>query len=277
MTVSPSLTFNDGNEIPQLGYGVWQVENETAEKVVGLALDAGYRHIDTAKIYGNEEGTGTAIANSGIPREDVFLTTKVWNDEQGFEAAKAAAEASLKRLGTDYVDLLLIHWAKPSQGLYVDTWKALIELQKEGKTRSIGVSNFPEEQLREIIAETGVTPAIHQIELHPYFAQENLREVHAELGIVTQAWSPLGNGSDLLSNPVLTEIAQKHDASVAQVVLAWHRAIGNVAIPKSVTAERIVENFESLKVELTGDEVNAIDALSREDGRIGADPATITF
>ncbi|MEX3631088.1 aldo/keto reductase [Rothia sp. LK2492] len=277
MTVSPSLTFNDGNEIPQLGYGVWQVENETAEKVVGLALDAGYRHIDTAKIYGNEEGTGTAIANSGVPREDVFLTTKVWNDEQGFEAAKAAAEASLKRLGTDYVDLLLIHWAKPSQGLYVDTWKALIELQKEGKTRSIGVSNFPEEQLREIIAETGVTPAIHQIELHPYFAQENLREVHAELGIVTQAWSPLGNGSDLLSNPVLTEIAQKHDASVAQVVLAWHRAIGNVAIPKSVTAERIVENFESLKVELTGDEVNAIDALSREDGRIGADPATITF
>lgn len=277
MTVSPSLTFNDGNEIPQLGYGVWQVENETAEKVVGLALDAGYRHIDTAKIYGNEEGTGTAIANSGVPREDVFLTTKVWNDEQGFEAAKAAAEASLKRLGTDYVDLLLIHWAKPSQGLYVDTWKALIELQKEGKTRSIGVSNFPEEQLREIIAETGVTPAIHQIELHPYFAQENLREVHAELGIVTQAWSPLGNGSDLLSNPVLTEIAQKHNASVAQVVLAWHRAIGNVAIPKSVTAERIVENFESLKVELTGDEVNAIDALSREDGRIGADPATITF
>lgn len=277
MTVSPSLTFNDGNEIPQLGYGVWQVENETAEKVVGLALDAGYRHIDTAKIYGNEEGTGTAIANSGVPREDVFLTTKVWNDEQGFEAAKAAAEASLKRLGTDYVDLLLIHWAKPSQGLYIDTWKALIELQKEGKTRSIGVSNFPEEQLREIIAETGVTPAIHQIELHPYFAQENLREVHAELGIVTQAWSPLGNGSDLLSNPVLTEIAQKHDASVAQVVLAWHRAIGNVAIPKSVTAERIVENFESLKVELTGDEVNAIDALSREDGRIGADPATITF
>lgn len=277
MTVSPNLTFNDGNEIPQLGYGVWQVENDTAEKVVGLALDAGYRHIDTAKIYGNEEGTGTAIANSGVAREDIFLTTKVWNNEQGFEAAKAAAEASLKRLGTDYVDLLLIHWAKPSQGLYVDTWKALIELQKEGKARSIGVSNFPEEQLREIIAETGVTPAIHQIELHPYFAQENLREVHAELDIVTQAWSPLGNGSDLLSNPVLAEIAQKHDASVAQVVLAWHRAIGNVAIPKSVTPERIVENFESLNVELTGDEVAAIDALSHEDGRIGADPATITF
>lgn len=277
MTVSPNLTFNDGNEIPQLGYGVWQVENDTAEKVVGLALDAGYRHIDTAKIYGNEEGTGTAIANSGVAREDIFLTTKVWNDEQGFEAAKAAAEASLKRLGTDYVDLLLIHWAKPSQGLYVDTWKALIELQKEGKARSIGVSNFPEEQLRKIIAETGVTPAIHQIELHPYFAQENLREVHAELDIVTQAWSPLGNGSDLLSNPVLAEIAQKHDASVAQVVLAWHRAIGNVAIPKSVTPERIVENFESLNVELTGDEVAAIDALSHEDGRIGADPATITF
>lgn len=277
MAVSPNLTFNDGKEIPQLGYGVWQVENETAQKVVALALEAGYRHIDTAKIYGNEEGTGQAIAGSGVAREDIFLTTKVWNDEQGFDAAKAAAEASLKRLGTDYLDLLLIHWAKPSQGLYLETWKALIELQKEGKVRSIGVSNFPEEQLREIVRETGVTPAIHQIELHPYFSQGNLREAHAELGIITQAWSPLGNGSDLLSNPVLAEIAEKHDASVAQVVLAWHRAIGNVAIPKSVTPARIVENFESLNLELTGDEVAAIDALDREDGRIGPDPATITF
>ena len=192
MTESPRLTFNDGNTIPQLGYGVWQVENEVAEKVVGLALEAGYRHIDTAKIYGNEEGTGKAIAASGVAREDVFLTTKIWNDDQGYEQALKAADESLARLGTDYVDLLLVHWAKPSQGLYLDTWKALIELQKQGKAKSIGVSNFPEEQLREIVAETGVVPAIHQIELHPYFAQENLREVHAELGIVTQAWSPPG-------------------------------------------------------------------------------------
>lgn len=277
MAVSPTITFNDGNTIPTLGYGVWQVENEVAEKVVGLALDAGYRHIDTAKIYGNEEGTGKAIADSSVAREDVFLTTKVWNDEQGYEAALAAAEASLERLGTDYVDLLLIHWAKPSQGLYVDTWKALIELQKAGKARSIGVSNFPEEQLREIVEATGVVPAIHQIELHPYFAQESLREVHRELGIVTQAWSPLGNGSDLLSNPVLAEIAAKHDASPAQVVIAWHLAIGNVAIPKSVTPERIVENFAALDVTLHAEDIEAISALSHADGRIGPDPATITF
>ncbi|MDO4821635.1 MAG: aldo/keto reductase [Rothia sp. (in: high G+C Gram-positive bacteria)] len=277
MTESPRLTFNDGNSIPQLGYGVWQVENDTAEKVVGLALEAGYRHIDTAKIYGNEEGTGKAIAASGVAREDVFLTTKVWNSDQGFETAKAAAEASLERLGTDYVDLLLIHWAKPSQGLYLDTWKALIELQKEGKARSIGVSNFPEEQLREIVEATGVVPAIHQIELHPYFAQEALREVHQELGIVTQAWSPLGNGSDLLTNPVLVEIAKKHNASVAQVVIAWHLAIGNVAIPKSVTPERIVENYAALELTLDAEDIEAINGLSSADGRIGADPATITF
>lgn len=213
MTVSPLLTFNDGKSIPQLGYGVWQVENETAQKVVGLALEAGYRHIDTAKIYGNEEGTGKAIATSGLARQEVFLTTKIWNEDQGYEQALKAADESLARLGTDYVDLLLVHWAKPSQGLYLDTWKALIELQKQGKAKSIGVSNFPEEQLREIIAETGVVPAIHQIELHPYFAQEKLREVHAELGIVTQAWSPLGNRSDLLENPVIGEIAEANDAT----------------------------------------------------------------
>lgn len=277
MTESPLLPFNDGNSIPQLGYGVWQVENDTAEKVVGLALDAGYRHIDTAKIYGNEEGTGKAITASDVAREDIFLTTKVWNDDQGFDEAIAATEASLERLGTDYVDLLLIHWAKPAAGRYVETWKALIELQKQGKVKSIGVSNFPEEQLREIVAETGIVPAIHQVELHPYFAQENLREVHAELGIVTEAWSPLGNRSDLLENPVITDIAEAHGATPAQIVLAWHRSHGIVAIPKSVTPERIISNFESLNVALTGDEVSKIDALSTAEGRIGPDPADIDF
>lgn len=277
MTASPLLAFNDGQSIPQLGYGVWQVENETAQKVVSLALEAGYRHIDTAKIYGNEEGTGTAIATSGLARQEVFLTTKIWNEDQGYEQALKAADESLARLGTDYVDLLLVHWAKPSQGLYLDTWKALIELQKQGKAKSIGVSNFPEEQLREIIAETGVVPAIHQIELHPYFAQEKLREVHAELGVVTQAWSPLGNGSDLLENPVIGEIAEAHQATPAQVVLAWHRAHGIVAIPKSVTPERIVSNFDSLKLTLTSDEVSKIDGLSSAQGRIGPDPANIDF
>ncbi|MDY5585607.1 MAG: aldo/keto reductase [Arcanobacterium sp.] len=277
MPESPLIEFNDGNTIPQLGYGVWQVENEVAEKVVALALEAGYRHVDTARIYGNEDGTGKAIASSDLPRENIFLTTKVWNDDQGYEEAIAAAEASLARLGTDYVDLLLIHWAKPAAGRYVDTWKALIELQKQGKAKSIGVSNFPEAQLREIITETGVTPAIHQIELHPYFAQEHLRELHAELGIVTQAWSPLGNRSDLLENSVIAEIAKAHEATPAQVVLAWHRAHGIVAIPKSVTPERIISNWESLNVTLTAEEVTKIDSLSSSEGRIGPDPATIDF
>ena len=273
----PNVKFNDGRTIPQLGYGVWQVEDEVAEKVVGTALETGYRHIDTAAIYGNEAGVGRAIANSDVAREDIFLTTKLWNSDQGYESAFEAFEASLEKLGTDYVDLYLIHWAKPQQSLYLDSWRALIELQKQGKVRSIGVSNFPEEQLREIIEETGVVPVIHQIELHPYFSQEALRAVHAEYGIATQAWSPLGNGSDLLQNPVLAEIAERHGATPAQVVLAWHLAKGTVAIPKSVTPSRIEENLASVNVKLTAEDIAAVDALSTPEGRIGADPANIDF
>ena len=273
----PNVKFNDGRTIPQLGYGVWQVEDEVAEKVVGTALETGYRHIDTAAIYGNEAGVGRAIANSDVAREDIFLTTKLWNSDQGYESAFEAFEASLEKLGTDYVDLYLIHWAKPQQSLYLDSWRALIELQKQGMVRSIGVSNFPEEQLREIIEETGVVPVIHQVELHPYFSQEALRAVHAEYGIATQAWSPLGNGSDLLQNPVLAEIAERHGATPAQVVLAWHLAKGTVAIPKSVTPSRIEENLASVNVKLTAEDIAAVDALSSPEGRIGADPANIDF
>lgn len=273
----PNVKFNDGRSIPQLGYGVWQVEDEVAEKVVGTALETGYRHVDTAAIYGNEAGVGRAIANSDVAREDIFLTTKLWNSDQGYESAFEAFNASLEKLGTDYVDLYLIHWAKPQQSLYLDSWRALIELQKQGKVRSIGVSNFPEEQLREIIEKTGVVPAIHQIELHPYFSQEALRAVHAEYGIVTEAWSPLGNGSDLLQNPVLAEIAERHGATPAQVVLAWHLAKGTVAIPKSVTPSRIEENLASVNVKLTAEDIAAVDALSTPEGRIGADPANIDF
>ena len=258
----PNVKFNDGRSIPQLGYGVWQVEDEVAEKVVGTTLETGYRHIDTAAIYGNEAGVGRAIANSDVAREDIFLTTKLWNSDQGYERAFEAFEASLEKLGTDYVDLYLIHWAKPQQGLYLDSWRALIELQKQGKVRSIGVSNFPEEQLREIIEET---------------SQEALRAVHAEYGIATQAWSPLGNGSDLLQNPVLAEIAERHGATPAQVVLAWHLAKGTVAIPKSVTPSRIEENLASVNVKLTAEDIAAVDALSTPEGRIGADPANIDF
>ena len=272
-----NITFNDGNSIPQLGYGVWQIEDNGAADAVGTALETGYRHIDTASIYGNEVGVGRGIAASSVPREDIFLTTKLWNSDQGFEKAIAALDASLERLGTDYVDFYLIHWAKPQQGTYLESWRALIELKKQGKVRSIGVSNFPQAQLREIIADTGVTPAIHQIELHPYFSQEELRKVHEELGIVTEAWSPLGQGGELLNDPVIVEIAGKHGVSPAQVVLAWHLAKGIVAIPKSVTPARIAENFAAANVTLDTADIAAIDGLTRADGRIGPDPQNPEF
>lgn len=273
MATSPNITLNDGNQIPQLGYGVWQVEDDVAEKVVVQALDAGYRHVDTAKIYGNEAGVGRALAESDVDENDVFVTTKLWNDDQGYESALEAFDASIERLGlTKPLDLYLIHWAQPANGKYLDTWKAFIELQKQGKVKSIGVSNFPEEQLREIIDETGVTPAIHQIELHPYFNQEHMRRVNEELGIKTEAWSPLGQGGDALKEKVVTDIAEKHDAQPGQVIIAWHLAIGNVVIPKSVTPERIVSNLASVDLHLSNEEVEAINGLTRDDGRIGMKP-----
>ncbi len=220
MTSSPIVTFHDGHTIPQLGYGVWQVEDDVAERVVGQALEAGYRHIDTAAVYGNEAGVGRALASSGLPRDDVFVTTKLWNSEQGYDSTLRAFDVSMEKLGLDVLDLYLIHWAMPDKGRFLDTWKAFIELQQAGRIRSIGVSNFPEPQLRELIDTSGVTPVLHQIELSPYLTQEHLRKVDADAAIVTEAWSPLGSGKGLLEDATLATIAEKHGATPAQVVLA---------------------------------------------------------
>lgn len=278
MTTVPAVTFTDGHTIPQLGYGVWQVDDDVATDVVGKALEAGYRHLDTAAAYRNEEGVGRAIKASGIPRDELFVTTKLWNSDQGYESAIAALDASLERLGLESVDLYLIHWASPQRGTYLDSWKALIELQKQGKATSIGVSNFPAAELEEIIEATGVTPAIHQIELHPYFQQGELRALDAKHGIVTESWSPLGQGGGELQDPVITEIAAAHDVEPAQVIIAWHLANGLVVIPKSETPKRIVSNLESADLELTADEVERINGLDRSpEGRQGADPANPGF
>jgi 2,5-diketo-D-gluconate reductase A len=280
MTTSPVLTFHDGNTIPQLGYGVWQVEDDVAEKVVVQAFEAGFRHIDTAKIYGNEAGVGRAIERSGLSPEDIFITTKLWNSDQGYEPTLKAFEDSLDRLGLDALDLYLIHWEQPKQDKYVDTWKALIELQKRGRVKSIGVSNFTKEGLQRLIDETGVVPVINQVELHPFFNQAELRAFNTSLGILTQAWSPLGQGGELLEHPVITAIAEKQNATAAQVVIAWHLALGNVVIPKSVTESRIQENYAALDVALDSEDIQAINALDRTaegGGRIGPDPAVSDF
>ncbi|MCT1435814.1 aldo/keto reductase [Brachybacterium paraconglomeratum] len=277
MTAVPAPPFHDGRSVPQLGYGVWQVEDEVAADVVRQAIDAGYRHIDTAAGYQNEGGVGRAVKAADVPREDLFITTKLANEDQGFDSAKAALDASLEKLDMDYVDLYLIHWASPQRGKYLESWKALIELQQEGKAKSIGVSNFPIPQLEEIIAETGVVPVMHQIELHPQFQQSELRRYHAEKGILTEAWSPLGQGGDILKDPVITAIAEAHGVDAGQVIIAWHLAIGNVVIPKTVTPERIVSNLAAAQLVLTDEEVERIDGLDRADGRIGADPANPGF
>ncbi|MBG6190469.1 2,5-diketo-D-gluconate reductase A [Arthrobacter sp. CAN_A212] len=278
MTTSPNLSFHNGVTIPQLGYGVWQVDDNTAEDVVGRAFKAGYRHIDTAAAYQNEAGVGRAIANSGLDRSELFITTKLWNADQGYESTLKAFDTSMEKLGLEKLDLYLIHWLQPKQGKYLDTWKALIELQKQGRVTSIGVSNFTVEALQEIIDATGVVPVINQVETHPFFNQAELRAFHEDKGILHESWSPLGSGKGLLEDPTLVEIAAKHDATPAQVVLAWHLALGNVVIPKSVTESRIVENWDALDVTLDAGDLDAITALDKgADGRIGADPATADF
>ncbi|MER6529505.1 aldo/keto reductase [Streptomyces sp. NPDC001508] len=269
----PPIILNNGVEMPQLGFGVWQVPDDEAEQVVATALEAGYRSIDTAAIYGNEEGTGRAVAASGLPREDIFVTTKLWNADQGYDATLRAFDASLEKLGLDYLDLYLIHWPLPSRGASTDSYKAFEKLYADGRVRAIGVSNFLPGHLERLIAETSVIPAVNQIELHPQLQQHAAREYHAEQGIATEAWSPLGQGKGLLGVPAIVAVAQKHNRTPAQVVLRWHIQLGSIVIPKSVTPSRIKENIEVFDFSLDAEDLAAIGALN-EDRRIGPDPAT---
>ncbi|POX48213.1 aldo/keto reductase [Streptomyces sp. Ru72] len=269
----PPIILNNGVEMPQLGFGVWQVPDDEAESAVTTALEAGYRSIDTAAIYGNEEGVGKAVAASAIPREDLFITTKLWNSDQGYDATLRAFDTSLDKLGLEYVDLYLIHWPLPSRGTFVETYKAFEKLHADGRARAIGVSNFLPEHLETLIEATSVIPAVNQIELHPHLQQHAAREYHGEQGIATEAWSPLGQGKGLLEVPAIVAIAQKHGRTPAQIVLRWHVQLGNVVIPKSVTPARIRENIEVFDFSLDTEDMAAISALN-EDRRLGPDPAT---
>jgi 2,5-diketo-D-gluconate reductase A len=266
----PEIALNDGTAIPQLGLGVFQMTEDEAEAAVRSAHDVGYVLVDSAAGYQNERAVGRAVADLG--RESFYLTTKLSNDDQGYDEALRAFDTSIAKLGIDRLDLYLIHWPSPMREKYVDTWRALIRLRDEGRVTSIGVSNFEPEHVRRIIDETGVVPALNQIELHPFLQQETNRDFHSSLGIVTEAWSPLGSGKGgLLAHPTLTAIAQAHDATPAQVALAWHLALGNVVIPKSVTPARIAENFASTELTLTSSELEAIAAMG--DGtRFGPHP-----
>ncbi|MHC5262756.1 aldo/keto reductase [Streptomyces sp. UC4497] len=274
MSTTPEVTLNNGVTMPQLGFGVFQVPDDEAHAAVTSALDAGYRSIDTAALYENEKGTGRAIADYGLAREDVFVTTKLWNTEQGRDTALRAFDASLDRLGMDYVDLYLIHWPVPSRDKYVETWQAFEEILAGGRARAIGVSNFLPEHLDRLAAETSVVPALNQIELHPRLQQSELRAYDAEHGIATEAWSPLGRGNGVLDDEIVTALARKYDRSPAQIVLRWHLQLGNVVIPKSVTPSRIRENIDVFDFELAADDMAALAGLETGE-RVGPDPAVL--
>ncbi|RSO11589.1 oxidoreductase [Streptomyces sp. WAC 06783] len=273
MSKVPHITLNNGVAMPQLGYGVWQVPDDEAFTAVGNALEAGYRSIDTAAIYGNEEGTGKALAASGIARDELFVTTKLWNDAQGYDSTLRAFDESLNKLGLEYVDLYLIHWPLPAQGTFVDTYRAFEKIYEEGRAKAIGVSNFQPAHLERLLGETSVVPAVNQIELHPRLQQSEARAFHARHGIATEAWSPLGQGKDLLTDATVTRLAEKHGRTPAQIVLRWHLQLGNVVIPKSVTPSRIKENIDVFGFELDDADMSAIAALD-SGTRLGPDPDT---
>jgi 2,5-diketo-D-gluconate reductase A len=272
---SPLITLNDGNSIPAVGLGVFQTPPEDTERAVSTAFQAGYRHVDTAAAYRNERGVGQAFAKSGLAREDVYITTKLWNSDQGYDSTLKAFDRSMERLGIPYLDLYLIHWPLPARNTFVDTFKAFSRLRDEGRIRSIGVSNFEPEHLRILVDATGIVPAVNQVELHPLFPQEELRETHTQMGIATEAWAPLGQGA-LLDNPKVTEVAQRHGKTPAQVLIRWHLQLGNIVIPKSVTPERIVSNFDVFDLELSEQDMASISSLG-EGTRLGPDPRTFDF
>lgn len=274
MSTLPEVTLNNGIRMPQLGFGVYKVPEDETRGVVASALEAGYRSIDTAALYRNETGTGRAITDSGIPREELFVTTKLWNTDHGHDAALRAFDASLSKLGLDYVDLYLIHWPLPARDLYVETWRALEKIHAEGRARAIGVSNFQPEHLRRLTEQTGTVPAVNQIELHPRLQQRELREADAELGVATEAWSPLGRGNGVLEDASVASVAEKHGRTPAQVVLRWHLQLGNIVIPKSATLSRIRENLGVTGFELDAEDMAAVATL--ETGtRVGPHPDTL--
>ncbi|MGH6894482.1 MAG: aldo/keto reductase [Dongiaceae bacterium] len=271
MVQQTDLRLNSGNLIPQLGLGVWQVENERTLEVVRIAIEAGYRSIDTAAIYGNEEGVGEGIRRAGTARDQLFVTTKLWNDRHGTDSALRGFDESLNRLRLDYVDLYLIHWPAPRQDAYVETWRALGRLKQYGRAKSIGVSNFKIPHLQRLLDETGIVPSVNQVELHPRFQQNALRDFHARHGIATESWSPLGQGT-VLRDATIASLAKKHGRTPAQIVLRWHLESSLIAIPKSVTPSRITENIDIFGFELTADDMAKIAALDSVKGRIGPDP-----
>ncbi|WP_016692226.1 aldo/keto reductase [Rhodococcus rhodochrous] len=266
----PTVTLNNGVEIPQLGFGVFQIPEDETTAAVSAALETGYRHIDTAAIYGNEAGVGRALADSGLSRDELFITTKVWNSDQGYDATLRAFDTSLAALGLDRLDLYLIHWPTPARDLYADTWRALERLVEEGRLRAAGVSNFQPAHLQRLLDGSSLAPTINQIELHPGLQQSELRAFHAEHGIATEAWSPLAQGA-VLDDESITSIAGRTGKSPAQVVLRWHLQLGNVVIPKSVTPSRIRENFEVFDFELTDEDMSTIAGADR-DLRTGPHP-----
>jgi 2,5-diketo-D-gluconate reductase A len=276
MSTVPSLLMNNGLPIPQLGFGVFLVPPDETKQAVAEAIKAGYRLIDTAQGYGNEEGVGAAIVESDVPRDELFITTKLTNSEHGYDTTLAAFDGSMKKLGIDVLDLFLIHWPLPMFDQYVETWRAFEKLLADGRVRSIGVSNFEIPHLQRLLAETDVTPAVNQIELHPQFPQEELREFHQEHGILTESWGPLGQGKGLLEDPNIVEVARRKDRTPAQVVLRWHVQLGCVVIPKSVHPDRIRENIDIFDFELDDSEMAEISKV-RTGERLGGDPNTFAM